>query len=373
MIDKKDAAHGNKAGAVNRSSPAAEPFLFKTPFSREYWKLASMELKDTKMLIFAALMIALRVAMKAVKIPVGPFLDINTAFLVNAVGAMSFGPVAAILAAAVTDTLGCLLFPSGPYFFPFIFVEIAGSLVFALLLYRTEVTVGRVVLSRFCIDFFVNIVLQTPIMALYYQMVLGRYYTLVDLPRIVKNLALFPFESAVLIIVLKAVAPPLKKTGLLKSRFTDLKLTKKTVAILVSLTIISAGAAMGYSWYTYNHTSLSASYSAEVRLKHNEELNEVVLKEHSDWDGESTVTIIESAIPRLFHPEITYTIAIYEADTATIEERAASGGNDITVVRGYSKSPAARDEALRLRARATVVINETSGEVLSYEEMEAEE
>ena len=76
---------------------------------------------------------------------------------------MVFGPVVAIVAAAISDTLGCLLFPSGAYFFPFIFIEIAGSLIFALFLYRARVTATRVILSRFCIDFFVNIVMNTPI------------------------------------------------------------------------------------------------------------------------------------------------------------------------------------------------------------------
>ncbi len=345
-----------------------EQKLFKTPFSKEYWSLASRELKDTRMLVFAALMIALRVVMKPLKIPVGPYLEINTAFIVNAIGAMSFGPVTAILAAAVTDTLGCLLFPNGPYFFPFIFIEIAGSLVFALLLYRTKITVGRIILSRFCIDFFVNIVLQTPVMALFYQMMLGKYYTLVDLPRIVKNIALFPFEAAILIVVIKAMAPPLKRTGLLKSQVTDLKLEKKTIALLAVLTLVSAGTAVGYSWYTYNNTSLSASYSAEERFERNEKINAIVLKEHPDWDGEGTVTIIESAIPRLFHPEITYSAAVYEADTAAIAERTASGGNDMNKVRGYSKSPAAKDEALTLKCRVTAVVNESTGEVLSYNE-----
>ena len=38
--------------------------VYKTPFSKGYWRDAVMELKDTKMLVFAALIIALRVALK---------------------------------------------------------------------------------------------------------------------------------------------------------------------------------------------------------------------------------------------------------------------------------------------------------------------
>ena len=105
----------------------SEPRLFKHPFSRAYWKQAASELKDTRMLIFAALMVALRVALKSLTISIAPNLQISVGFFVNAFGAMVYGPVMALLGAAISDTLGCILFPTGPYFFPFIFVEMAGS------------------------------------------------------------------------------------------------------------------------------------------------------------------------------------------------------------------------------------------------------
>ena len=85
--------------------------LYKTPFCKAYWRDAAMELKDTKMLVVAALMIALRVALKGLYIPLAPNLNINIAApFINALGAMIFGPVVAGLAACVSDTLGCILF-----------------------------------------------------------------------------------------------------------------------------------------------------------------------------------------------------------------------------------------------------------------------
>lgn len=49
--------------------------LYATPFSRDYWRDAVAELRDTRMLIFAALMVALRVALKSLGIPVAA--DLN--------------------------------------------------------------------------------------------------------------------------------------------------------------------------------------------------------------------------------------------------------------------------------------------------------
>ncbi len=329
-------------------------------FSRNYWRIAAAEFKNTRTLLFAALMIALRVVFKSLSIPVAADLRINTAFFVNALGAMVFGPVVAAAAAAVTDTLGCLLFPTGPYFFPFIFVEIAGSMIFALLFYRRELTVTRVTLSRFLIDFGVNIVLQTPIMMLYYEMMMGRYYAPVDMVRIVKNLALFPVESVLLTVFLRYAVPPLQRLGFIRGGAERLKFGKKNVITLAVLTVFGILLAGGYSVYHYEHTSLSASYSAQERLNRNRELGETVLSRHPEWDADNTVTIIESAYPKLGSPEITYTLAVYQADP---EAEA-----DMETIRGYSKSKAKGDARLHLLEYVTVVQNKDTGETVSFEE-----
>ncbi len=231
---------------MRKSLSPGDKTLFRTPFSKAYWVQAAKEFKRLDVLIFAALMIALRVALKSISIPIAANLRINVAFFINAFGAMVFGPVVAIAAAAVSDTLGCLLFPSGPYFFPFIFIEIAGSLIFALFLYRTEVTALRVTLSRFCIDFFVNIVLNTPIMWLYYQMVMGKTYKIFDALRIVKNLVMFPLEAVLLVLFLRVVIPPAQKLGFVYSGVDKLRFTKKNIIFLVVMTAVGVAAVALY-------------------------------------------------------------------------------------------------------------------------------
>ena len=237
--------------------------LYATPFSKAYWRDAAAELRDTRMLVFAALMIALRVALKSLGIPIAADLKINVAFFINAFGAMTFGPVVAILAAAVSDTLGCIRFPTGAYFFPFIFIEIAGSLIFALFLYRAKVTATRVILSRFCIDFFVNIVMNAPIMWVYYKMVLGKSYTLFQLPRIIKNLALFPLEAVLLILFLTAMMPLGRRMGLLYDQGEYLKMQKRQVALLVVLFAVGVGCVAGYFVYNFNTKNHASSLSSE--------------------------------------------------------------------------------------------------------------
>ena len=342
--------------------------LFATPFSKEYWQLAAGEFRKTRVLIFAALMIALRVALKSMGIPIAADLKINVAFFINAFGAMVFGPVVAIVAAAISDTLGCILFPTGAYFFPFIFIEIAGSLFFALFLYRAEVTAKRVILSRFCIDFIVNIVLNTPIMWLYYRMVMGRNYAIFDMIRIVKNLAMFPIESVLLILFLRMVMPPTCKLGYIYSKGDQLRFTKKNVILMVILVLIGALAVTGYAINNYNTTSLSAGYSPSERLTRNTEMNTWVVEENENLSAEDTVTIIESAMRKVGEPNLTYALAIYKVDAEGFAAKVAEDPTyTMDALNGLSKSKAASDPLLTRIGSATAVTDKKTGEHVSLD------
>ena len=115
-------------------------------FTFSYWLSALKEFKSVKILVLTALLIALRVVLKMVQIPIIPqYVNFGFGFLINALGAMTFGPVVAIVAAFISDFLGTLVTPQlGPYFFPYAFVEVAGSLIFALMFYKQKLTVSRI-------------------------------------------------------------------------------------------------------------------------------------------------------------------------------------------------------------------------------------
>ena len=87
--------------------------LYATPFCKDYWRDAAAELRDIKMLVVTALMIALRIALKPFAIYIGPQMAIQTATLATALGAMIYGPVVAIPAAMISDTIGFMIFPTG--------------------------------------------------------------------------------------------------------------------------------------------------------------------------------------------------------------------------------------------------------------------
>ncbi len=233
--------------SASESDPKRQ--LFAAPFSAAYWRLAAAEMKSTRMLVLAAVLTALRIAIKSLSIPIGPNLNITFGFLINSIGSMIYGPVVAILTSAVSDTLGAVLFPSGPYFFPFIFVEIAGGLIFALFFYRARISTMRVLLGRFSVTLVCNIILNPILLYYYYLVYMGTSYAILGLPRMIKNLALFPLQSLVMVILFNAVLPLTNRMGLTYTGETKLKFGKREIITLVILTAVSALAIAGYYWY----------------------------------------------------------------------------------------------------------------------------
>lgn len=339
--------------------------LYKTPFSKAYWRDAAAELKDTRMLVFAALMIALRLAMKLIAIPLAPGLKINTAFIANAMGAMVFGPVMAGLCAVITDVLGYLMNPEGVYFIPFILTEVAGSMIFAMFLYRAKVTPVRVMLSRFCICFFVNVVLQTPIMIWYYKLYMNGATYALTIPGIVKNLFMFPIESVVLTLILTVILPITNRmhltygTGDVKE---TMRFNNKQVVILVVLMIVGAISVVAYLNYYYNTTSMSASYTPDQRYAYNCQMNDIILDKTDDWDDQVTVAVVESAYKKLGKSDTLYNVAFYTVD----EEALASTGDSLDKLRGLSKSKAAKHEAMTRQATAAIRVDGKTDVVLEF-------
>ena len=349
--------------------------LFPSPFSKGYWRTAAAELKDTKMLVVTALMIALRVALKPLAIPLGPQLSIQTAMLATALGAMIYGPVVAIPAAIISDTVGFMIYPTGDYFLPFVLTEIGSTMFYALFLYRAKVTPTRVMLSRFGICFFINVVLQQFIYAWWYvyignpeqarESVLG----IMTLARIFKNLAMFPIESVVLTLFLKFLLPVTHRAGLTYCGDADMKFDKKQVVTLVCLILVGSVSAVGYLGYRYNTSSRSADYKTEERVEIQKSMAQLVLDQTDDWDQETVVCVVDSAYRGLFQSETDYTVAVYVLDEeAFAAGQAEDAGYTMDTLWAYSKSGPGKDKykSLVKVASCDIVKNEKTGEVLSF-------
>ena len=337
--------------------------LYPHPFSKAYWRDAANELKSIKMLVVTALMIALRVALKPLAIPLGPQLSIQTAMLATALGAMIFGPVVAIPAAIVSDTVGFMIYPTGDYFLPFVLTEIASTMIYALCLYRAKPSATRVIIARFFICFFINVILQQFIFAWQYtymgnpdsakNAILGIMTT----SRLFKNLFFFPIESIVLTLFLKVMLPITSRAKLTYGGKTGLEFTKKQIITLVVLLAVGIGSSIAYLNYYYNNNSVTKDYSAEEVIEMNHLMHEIIVDEDATVPAGDTLAVIEYAAKPFFGEETTYTVALYQAkEDASITENMWS----------YKKTPASKDETLERVATVTIITNNKSGDVLSY-------
>ena len=337
--------------------------LYPHPFSKAYWKDAAAELKSLNMLVVTALMIALRIALKPLAIPLGPQLSIQTAMLATALGAMIFGPVVAIPAAMISDTIGFMIFPTGDYFLPFMLTEIASTMIYALCLYRAKPSATRVIIARFLICFLVNVVLQQFIFAWQYtymgnpDQAKNAVLSIMTTARLAKNLFFFPIESIVLTLFLKVLLPITSRARLTYGDKTGLEFTKKQIITLVVLLAVGIGSSIGYLNYYYNNNSVTKDYSAEEVIQKNHEMHEIILDEDSAVPAGTTLAVIEYAAKPFFGEETTYTVALYQAkEGASITDKMWS----------YKKTPASKDETLERVATVTIVANNKSGDVVSY-------
>jgi hypothetical protein len=223
-------------------------------------------------------------------------------------------------------------------------------------------------LSRFCICFFVNVLLQTPIMMLYYQVMMGGSSYVLTVPQILKNLLMFPIESVVLTLFLKILLPVTQRAKISYNRDSDMRFTKKQVIILVCLTLVGALTATGYLAYRYNTSSRSADYSKTERVEIQKSMTELVLDETDDWDDQTVICIVDSAYRGLFEQETDYTVAVYVLDQeAFAAGQAADNTYTIDTLWGYSKSGPKKDPygSLIKVATAEVQKNEKTGGILS--------
>jgi hypothetical protein len=237
-------------------------------------------------------------------------------------------------------------------------------MAYALCLYRAKPTATLVIIARFLICFVVNVVLQQIIFAWQYtymgnpEKAKDSIMGIMTMARIFKNLFFFPIESVIITLFLKVLVPVTARAGLTYDTKADLSFSKKQIVALVLLVVVGAGSAAGYLGYYYNNNSVTKDYSDTEVVEMNHFVHDIIVDEDSTVDEQNTVAVIEYAAKPFYGKETTFTVALYQAkEGASITDKMWS----------YKKTPASKDENLIRVATVTIVTNNKTGEVLSYE------
>ncbi|MPM64543.1 hypothetical protein SDC9_111430 [bioreactor metagenome] len=184
--------------------------LFASPLSPAYWRASGRELSRLRVLTLAAMLLALRIVISAVRIPVADNLNIMFTYLPESLIALICGPVAAPMVGAAGDILGYLMHPDGGFFPGYTLSAMLTGLIYALFLYRARITVLRIALAKLLVNYGVNVLLGS----LWSSVMYGKGYLYYFAKSAVKNTIMLPVEIIILTLVLSILLPVLSRSGI---------------------------------------------------------------------------------------------------------------------------------------------------------------
>ncbi len=185
--------------------------LYRTPCSPAYWHEANLAMKCLKLLVFAALMIAVTRALSLIPgIPIW-HTKLTWGFLARSVCALVCGPLLGLVFGFAEDILGFILQPSGDFFPGYTLSTMAGVLVYALFFFRRRITVVNLVLANAVVNLLVNAAMGS----VWSTMVRGGGYLGWFIPSLAKNLITILPKAAALYILFQALLPILRRMDLI--------------------------------------------------------------------------------------------------------------------------------------------------------------
>ena len=160
------------------------------------------KLKNVYVLTVCALLVAIATVLGFFKLVVVPeLIEIRFAFMPIGMSGILFGPLVGGIVGALADVLGYLVKPTGPFFPGFTIATAISGVIYGVFLYRKKVTIPRVMLAQAVESVVVSLLLNSLNLSILY----GNGFLAVLTPKIVKAIALYPFKTALLYLVLVAV------------------------------------------------------------------------------------------------------------------------------------------------------------------------
>ena len=188
--------------------------IFKTPFSREYWKESLKSFRSLRGMVFAALMIAACIVLSHFSIKVSETLTISFSFLARALCALVYGPIGALVFGAAEDILNFFLNSKGYVFFPgYTLTTMLGCLTYALFFYRTRITVVKIFLAKLLTNL-QNVILG----ALWSSILYSKGYLYYMAKSAIKNAVSLPVFTLMLVLLFQALLPAMQTMNIIPNQ-----------------------------------------------------------------------------------------------------------------------------------------------------------
>ncbi|AUS98618.1 folate transporter [Clostridium thermosuccinogenes] len=149
----------------------------------------------------SGMLVALNVILTFFDISLSNVLRISFSFLPLAMGGMLYGPVVGGAMGVVGDILGYLARPDGPFFPGFTLNALLSGALYGLFLYKRPVKLKSVIAVSLLITVSINLLLNP----VWLSMMYGNAFIVLLTGRIVKNVIMFPINTALLFAALKLV------------------------------------------------------------------------------------------------------------------------------------------------------------------------
>jgi ECF transporter S component (folate family) len=174
-----------------------------------------------KKLVFASLLLALQIILGnplAIRVPMMSIVSFS--YIPAIFCAVILGPAWSVGVEILSDVIGALLFPNGPFFLGFTLNALLVGLIYGFLLYNTKDDkqfLRRLILSVVIITVFIHIGLNS----LWLSMMYKKAFVAFTVPRIVRNLILIPLKVSTVFMLKKFLDVPIKKFLNTESDSTD--------------------------------------------------------------------------------------------------------------------------------------------------------
>lgn len=160
------------------------------------------KLKDVRVLTGAAMLLAVAVILSFFKISLTEVMEIRFSNIPVAVAGMLFGPGVGGVVGALSDLLGYVVRPTGPYFPGFTLSAALSGVIFGLFLGKDKISVPRVVLACVIYQAAIGLLLTAVWLHILYG---APVWTLVA-SRLPKELVTLAFHIVVLTLLVRPAA-----------------------------------------------------------------------------------------------------------------------------------------------------------------------
>lgn len=176
-------------------------------FSPLFWKTAFNEIKNLKSIVMISILTSLRIIVSLFFIPITDNNRIYFTFVFVVLIGFLYGPISGIVSGIIADLIGFILFPTGPFFIGYMISSALSGFIFGLFLYKTRITILKILFSKFIINIFINAFLGSLWWIILVKNFSYDFFIFIFVPKFFKNIILLPIEVIIIYLLFNFIIP----------------------------------------------------------------------------------------------------------------------------------------------------------------------